>query len=499
MDGLGQAAQARSQHAVNREVLVDVLLEQASSSPFASDLAKQNIGLLRETNVFTITTGHQLCIYGGPMFFFYKIISTIKWCRAAEEKGIKAVPVYWMASEDHDFEEINHIYVKGKRLTWNTPGGGAVGDLELKQADAFASELRELLASDHHALEELKELECIFKTDRNLSDAIRDFVYRVFADYGVVVIDAADTRLKKLFAPVIERELASSFSEIAVNASTQKLNELGFSGQVTPREVNLFWIEPGVRERIVREDEGFSLANGSKSFKADEFAEILQQSPDHFSPNVILRPVYQEVILPNLAYIGGPGELSYWLQLKSMFDEADVFYPMLILRDMAVVVDERAQKKSHQLKVSYEDLRNDRETLIKRLLRAHGTHENLVQEAARDIDGLMNDLKVALERVEPTLLRSSESEQVRFQKRMEALRKKVLRAEKRKNETLIQRLDALYEMLFPNGSPQERVVNYLELSPVFTDVIEALLKTPIEPFDETKVLLITETISTTTD
>lgn len=486
LKGLAAAAKARKDVPVNREVLVNALKQQAKSSEFASPSSIASIEALASRNCYTVVTGHQLCLYGGPMYFIYKIVSTIKWCKHLEKEGIKAVPVYWMASEDHDFEEINHVVAGGEKISWNTNQTGAVGEMRLDGISEFHEKLETKLSHNHHAKKELGQLKEIFSSDKDLSAAIRDFVYRIFGEYGIVVIDAADSDLKRLFLPIMKKELEDSFSEKQVLSRSEKLEKLGFHPQVTPREINLFWMENGIRERIIRDGQGYALADGSRSFSKAELFECLENSPEKFSPNVVLRPMYQEVILPNLGYIGGPGELSYWLQLKSAFDAAEVFFPVLLLRDMALIIDEKFEKKREQLELSIEELQRDRQTIIKEKIRALGTHEHVVEDEQSEIELALDRVVEQLEQLEEGLGKSARAERQRIKNRLETLRKKVLRHDKQANEVVIQRIDYLLQWMNPSGVPQERVLNYLEVSPDLS-IISELISTDSEPFGRLQV------------
>lgn len=488
MKGVKAAAAARVDFPVDRKVLVEVLQEQANASSYSSKEVLGNIGRLASDDVFTITTGHQLCLYGGPLFFVYKICSAIKWSKRLEAEGISAVPVYWMASEDHDFEEINHFFVEGQRFSWEHEIGGAVGEILMQGIEALQQELATLLGEDYHAQAHLKELQTMFAPGRTLSQAVRDLAYYLFATYGVVVIDAVDHRLKSLFKPLMKRELEESFSFNAVSESTEKLEQIGYHGQVTPREINLFFMEAGVRERIVNQDDHFALADGSREFSKAELFQLLEAEPEKFSPNVILRPLYQEAILPNLGYIGGPGELSYWLQLEGVFDSANVFFPAVLLRDMVAIANAKTQQRLDQLKLPFSAMVKKREELIKELLREIGTHEHLVTEKQERISKLMEGVIADLADFDPNMERSAKAEQTRINNRLEALRKKVLRSDKRLNETMVTRLDEALTAFFPGDVPQERVHNWLNYAGHIRDIIDWVAASP-ENDAEPKVMV----------
>lgn len=461
LQGLMEAAKSRKLPKEERRILVEVLTEQAESSHYTSPKTRTNIQRLAHEEVYTVVTGHQLCIYGGPMFFPYKILSAIRLAMDLEKNGVKTVPVYWMASEDHDFEEANHIFIGSEKVVWNRDSGGAVGPMLLQGVEAFQAELREIFKDDPFKLATLDTLAEIYTPNRTLAEATRDLVHWMFGSLGIVVIDAADARLKAIFAPIVQRELTEGFSSDAVASNTAMLHESGYQGQITPRDINLFWMEEGVRERIVRSEKGFATADATKHWTSEELFKLSASSPESFSPNVALRPLYQECILPNLGYIGGPGELSYWLQLKGVFDAVDVFFPGLVLRDMAVLIDDKAQKRMQQLDLSASDVYGDREAILKAIVRKEGSHEYIVGDKAQVLKEQLSQIAAELALFDATLGESARAEQKRILKRMEVLQKKVLRADKRRHDVSARRLAEFLEATFPNAVPQERVHHWL--------------------------------------
>lgn len=459
--GLKAAYENRIDQNIDRSVLIEVLREQTKSSSYSNGVSESQIEQLSKLETVTVTTGHQLCVYGGPLFFFYKIVSTIKLAQMLNEHGISAVPIYWMASEDHDFEEINHVFIGDTKSTWETEQSGAVGPMMLQGLDDVKKEIQACFKDDFRYTESLEIMESIFDSKKSLSNAIRDFVYWVFADSGVLVLDADDPKLKRQFAPYIQKELVDQFSQSELTKTTQKLESIGYRGQVAGREINLFWLETGFRDRIVQAQNGFATSDGSKSWSNGDLLSLLESNPEHFSPNVILRPLYQEVILPNIAYIGGPGETSYWLQLGDVFRVAECPMPVILLRDMFSLVSSQAMKKLDQLGISLDDIFKDRESKVTELIREIGSNEHLVSEKRAEMDQILKALIEDLTKLDTTLGQSAETESTRILKRLMRLEKKVLRSDKQRNGVVAQRYDYISNELLPFGTPQERRMNWL--------------------------------------
>jgi bacillithiol biosynthesis cysteine-adding enzyme BshC len=307
----------------NRKILVDALTNQYSrlNSPLSS-LVRNNINLLIEENTFTITTGHQLNIFTGPLYFIFKIVTAINLANelkaAYPEQNF--VPVYWMATEDHDFAEINHTTVLGKKINWDLETTGPTGRINTESIFKTVKNYLSVLGLSENSEILSDIIENAYLKNQKLADATRYLVNSLFEDYGLVIIDADDPQLKKQFAPYIERDIIGRNSSKAINESSAALKQIGFNTQVNSRDINFFYMVDGFRERIVVENGKYNVLNSGISFNEDELRKEIEQHPFRFSPNVVMRPLYQEVILPNLAYIGGGAEVTYWLQLKKSFD-----------------------------------------------------------------------------------------------------------------------------------------------------------------------------------
>ena len=339
----------------NRAVLVSVLEKQYAKIN-ASTTTLNNIKLLNNSNTFTITTGHQLNLFTGPLYFLYKIISTINLTKELKAKypSQNFVPIYWMATEDHDFDEINYFNFKGKKFRWNKESSGPVGRLSTDGLSDFFEVFSRELGSGTNANEIKKFFQEAYLNHSTLAEATRYLTNSLFGNYGLVILDADNQDLKRAFIPYIKEELLYQTSHKTVIETAEKLKN--YTIQVNPREINLFYIEDNLRERIVFEDGKYKVNTTKIEFSETEILSLLENSPEKFSPNVIMRPLYQEVILPNLCYIGGGGEIAYWLELKSFFSAVKVTFPILLLRNSALIVTEKQMKKADKLNLNWSDL-----------------------------------------------------------------------------------------------------------------------------------------------
>ncbi|HJR99289.1 MAG TPA: bacillithiol biosynthesis cysteine-adding enzyme BshC, partial [Flavobacterium sp.] len=347
----------------NRKILVSALEKQYENFVI-SETTLNHIKLLNDSNTFTITTGHQLNLFTGPLYFLYKIISTINLCKELKKNYPENnfVPIYWMATEDHDFEEINFFNLNGKKIQWKKDSFGPVGRLSTEGLEVVFEEFSKAIGISESA-NYLKDLfQKAYLEHTNLTDATRFLANELFKKEGLVIIDGDDTNLKQLFVPYVKEELLHQTSSEEVLKTNAHLAD--YKIQVNPREINLFYIEDNLRERIIFENNQYSILNTKMIFSETEILAELENHPEKFSPNVILRPLYQEVILPNLCYIGGGGELAYWLELKSNFEANKITFPMLLLRNSVLLATQKQAQKADKLDLSWADLFSTQNDLV---------------------------------------------------------------------------------------------------------------------------------------
>jgi bacillithiol biosynthesis cysteine-adding enzyme BshC len=445
----------------NRAVLVSVLQNQYSKVSI-SDLTKRNIEALSNENTFTVTTGHQLNLFTGPLYFLYKIISTINLAKELKAKysSQNFVPIYWMATEDHDFEEINYFNFKGRKFRWNTESSGPVGRLSTEGLADFFEVYAHELGSGKNA-EAVKNLfQESYLKHSNLTEATHYLANELFGEYGLVILDADNQDLKRAFIPYIKEELIQQTSHKLVLETSEKLKN--YTIQVNPREINLFYLEDNLRERIILENGIYKVNNTKIEFSESEILELLENHPEKFSPNVIMRPLYQEVILPNLCYIGGGGEIAYWLELKSFFDAVKVTFPVLLLRNSALLATKKQAAKADKLGLSWSDLFRKQKDLV-------NTKTAELSEFPIDFTAQKELLKTQFDRLfeiakqtDKSFTGAVKAQEAKQIKGLENLEKRLLKAQKRKYSEELERITDLQNDLFPNQSLQERQANFSE-------------------------------------
>lgn len=466
-----------------RNVLVAELLRQYQDTSI-SEATSNHISLLKNSTTFTITTGHQLNLFTGPLYFLYKIMSVIKLCKQLRMAypNHDFVPVYWMATEDHDFDEINYFNFKNSKIKWDRESGGPVGRFSTNGLQQLAGEFAELLNGSDHANELLDHFIKAYNGERNLAQATRYLVNELFGDYGLVIIDGDSKVLKQLFAPYAKQELLQQASFRKVTETNALLAD--YKIQVNPREINLFYIEDGLRERIIAEDGKYVVNNTSTVFSEAGILDELQNNPEKFSPNVILRPLYQEVILPNLAYVGGGGELAYWLELKSNFEANNIPFPILLLRNSVLLTTQKQAEKADRLELSWQDLFSDQQELINKKTK-------LFSQFPIDFSPQKEALKKQFEALEKMAGQTDKSfsgavkaQQAKQIKGLENLEKRLLKAEKKIYGDKLSRIAGLQNELFPNQSLQERKANFSEFYQEYGKGLISRLFEELQPLEQ---------------
>ena len=467
LDGIKNQIKEKENHfpAANREVLSCVLEKQYKNIK-ASKSTMQNIDALKETKTFTIVTGHQLNLFTGPLYFLYKIISTINLAKKIEEEnpGYKIVPVYWMATEDHDFEEINYFNFRGKKIQWNKEASGAVGKLNTDGLEEVFAILEKELGTSKNA-SYLKEVfkNAYLKHD-TLTEATRYLVNEFFKEYGLVIVDGDSKELKQNLIPYAKKDILDTIAFKEVSKTIEHIQQTSnqYTIQVNPREINYFYLLEGVRERIIEKEGLFYINNTELLFSKEELEKELNTYPERFSPNVIARPLYQEVILPNLCYIGGGGEIAYWLELKNMFKAMEVPFPTLLLRNSVLLMKGKQKNKMDKMNLSIPDLFLKQNSLINKKIREISNINIDFTEQRNHLQEQFANMYSLAEQTDKSFLGAVKAQEIKQLKGLDALEKRLLKAQKIKLKDHVIRMSDLQNELFPNHSLQERNANFSE-------------------------------------
>jgi bacillithiol biosynthesis cysteine-adding enzyme BshC len=470
LEGIKKAIQQRKFSAIQRQTLVSVLENQYhllgtikdEKNTAAFEKVQANIGLLKNDNCFAVTTAHQPNLFTGPLYFFYKIIHVIK--LAAELKAQfpenDFVPVYYMGSEDADLAEVGSYNIDGAKHQWKTKQTGAIGrmlvDDHLLQ---LLQNLEGYWTVKPDGKEALAIIKSAYKKGNTINQSTLQMVHLFFGQYGLVVVQPDDAKLKSLFVEVMQKELTTQFSHIAIQPTLKSLSE-NYHVQSEGRAINLFYLKDATRNRIEKTGELFSVVDTNIQFTQAEIIQELQAHPDRFSPNVILRGAYQETIIPSVVFVGGGGELAYWMELKNVFEQAGVDYPVIILRNSFLFINDKQAKQWASLEFNIEALFNSTQALEIAFVKTQSVENLVLTEHIASLTDLYKLIQQDVIKIDSSLGDHALNLSVQAQKKLALLEKKMIRAEKRKQHTSLARIHSIKSELFPDNNLQERVENF---------------------------------------
>lgn len=488
--GVFQAiAEARKAVPVDRQTLVQILQEQYQNLGNLP-LVKENIESLSKENTFTVTTAHQPSLFLGPLYYIYKAITTILLAKEAEKNlNTKVVPIFIFGSEDHDLEELNHARLFGKKIIWNPGETGAVGSMSTQALQEPLEELRGVLGGSEAAEKLFFRINHAYSGRKNFASATQALLHEFFGRFGLVVLDPNHVAFKHNFSDILHAELFNQASYPLVRQTIESLQTAGFKSQAAPREINLFYLNKQIRERIVREDGVFKVLNTDLVFSDDQMKELLRDHPDRFSPNVVLRPLLQERILPNLAYVGGGGELAYWLERKAVFDYFGMPFPMLVRRNSVLWWDREGIKKFQKFGLDAAVFFQETDFVIRQYIESNALAAISLADEIADLEKVFNNLAQKARQIDPTLEKSAVAEGVKQKGIIEQWQQKLIRVEKQRHEVTVNQIRAFRDKYFPENGLQERSENFLPFILRYGDSFLDALFENLNPFEQGFVVL----------
>jgi bacillithiol biosynthesis cysteine-adding enzyme BshC len=469
-----------------REILVTAL-EQQYKGLEITDSVRQNISSLGQQNTFTVTTAHQPNIFTGYLYFVYKILQTIKLASElrAQYTQYNFVPIYYMGSEDADLDELGHVFIDGKTINWSTSQQGAVGRMQPVGFEELIQQVQHALGYGPYAEELIALLKRAYLEYESIQEATLYLVNELFGRYGLVVLVPDNPLLKKLFIPVMRDELFHQRSFGIVNQTIEALSK-HYKVQANPREINLFYLTETSRERIVRIGDSWKVLHMPVEFTAASLEKELEEHPEKFSPNVILRGLLQETILPNIAFIGGGGEIAYWIELQDLFAHYQVPFPILLLRNSFLLTDEVSRQRLQKLGLTTAELFGEVNDLVNSFVQKHTNAALVLKDEYAAIEKLFDDLVEKARNIDITLEASVGAERTKAIKSVGKLEHKFLKAEKKKFSWQTEQIRQLKSKLFPVNSLQERKENfmpwYVQQGPAFFDHILEVLEPVSDQF-----------------
>jgi bacillithiol biosynthesis cysteine-adding enzyme BshC len=479
------AAGNRSFSKEKRTVLSAQLIQQYQQL-FLSDKLKKNIQSLLSENTFTVVTGHQICAAGGPLYLIYKLFTAIRITQElnASQSEFHFVPAYWMATEDHDIEEIRHFHWGKEKVELATEFEGVAGELPTKD---FLFWLNEKKAEGKFNEIGLSELFIQAYSKSNFAEATRFWVNELLGEFGLVCIDGNDKKLKELATSLFDKEIQDQFIFSEVSNANKALENSGYNPNIQPRDFNLFWLKENselkIRKRIDKNGAQFQTSDGERHFTKQELNEISVA----LSPNVLLRPLYQETILPNIAYIGGPSELGYWLQLKNAFQSANLQMPLLAHRISMVLLRKRdvdfVSKNDLNISEMVQEKLHDAQ---KKMLGAMNvkSFENEISTTSKNFE----NLRGYIFEIDASLVGWISAEEKKQMDQWGNIEQKIKKAIKSKEEVKFNQLEKFFAFVHPNQISQERVFSLLYAAEIVGwNELKELLE-QIDPFTHSSTI-----------
>ncbi len=492
LDSFSKAITLKSKQHINRSILVKELKNDYATIE-NSNLVAENINRLSSEQCFTICTAHQPSLLTGPLYYIIKICSAIKASRLLkiEYPEYDFVPIFVHGSEDHDFKEINHLQLFNKKLEWDSDQEGPTGRMNLNGLEDVIEQLYTIIGEGEHAGNLKSYIQSSLGKSKSYGEFMFRFVHHLFGNTGLVQVQMDKPSFKNLFIPIMEEEIVSQSSIQLVEHAQNQLEKLGFSAQAFARPINLFYLGDGGRSRIVEHNGKYSTIDEKNHWSQKEILHLLHEHPEHFSPNVILRPLFQELILPNLTYIGGGGEIAYWLERKSVFEKHNISFPILTRRDSVLLLDQKTKNQFENLGFELEDIFLSPDDLIKGFVQQSDLGEHISVEDQRiKLKQIFDDLAEQASVLDVGYAKSILAEGSRQSKALDNIENRLRKIVKQREEQHLRKLSSIKQRFFPGQSLQERKENfipfYLKMGPGF---IEELIE-QINPFDRNFKVLI---------
>lgn len=436
-----------------------------------------NIDALSNDNALAVVTGQQVGLFTGPLYTILKTLTTLKLTEKLQKQfpDFLFVPVFWLEGEDHDYDEVGSVkllnqandlitlsYDPGEKIRTGTPG--AVGQIEFQDSilDLFQA-LESSLPVTEFRPRVMELFRVAYQKGMTFNRAFVHLMNDLLEDSGLVFLNPNDPQLKKLLSPVFRRELEQTprTCQLVVDQSVEV--EKQYHAQIKPKPVNLFFFHNAGRYLVEPKPSGYGLKNSRQQFTKEEILKLTDEKPELFSPNVVLRPICQDSLLPTIAYVGGPGEISYFAQLKPVYAEFNIPAPVLYPRASASIIEEKVEKVFSRYQLSVTDFFRDVELVKQRVAEQSSSVkiEELFGGTGGSITETMESLRAGLVRIDPTLAGALDTAKSKIDFQLEGLRQKAIAAQKRQNEVAIRQVEKAANHVFPGSNFQERELNVL--------------------------------------
>ncbi|HLX90107.1 MAG TPA: bacillithiol biosynthesis cysteine-adding enzyme BshC, partial [Puia sp.] len=423
---------------------------------------KKNIDLLRLQNTFTITTAHQPAIFTGNLYFIYKIAHVLKLAKSLSEQlpEFQFVPVYYMGNEDADLAELGSFFLGKEKVSWDTDQKGAIGRMKTDGLGKIINRIASEFLVQPFGDELIEMLKTSYLKSHNIQEATFVLINKIFGSQGLLVMIPDSADLKRGMQTIFENDLLNQISSKIVGRTVESF-PTSYKVQAQPRAINLFYLRDHVRELIELNNDGFEVRNTSLKFSKEEILSELESNPERFSPNVILRGIYQSLILPDVIFVGGGGETGYWLELKELFEHYEIPFPVLVLRNSFLIIEKKWKEKIVKAGIELFDLFKTEDELLNETVKKETLNQLSLKNELDAAETFYAGLNSIASKVDPTLVQHVESMRIKSLNEIKEFEKKLLRNEKRKYSDIRRQIHDIKDALFPFNNLQERVDNFI--------------------------------------
>ena len=475
----------------HRSVIPGIIKDQYGAQKISKQ-TQQNIESLSSERTIAVVTGQQLGIMGGPLYTFYKTITAIKLCSFLKENfdGYNFVPVFWLEGDDHDYDEVRVFSLlnnENQLVSLKYDDGqleevnrGSIAGLQFNQNfENVFNELNAVLRETEFKPSLLELLKSIYVPGKTFLDSFRELMIALFDEYGLIVFNPVDPNVKKILAPIFYKEVAE-FSDHAgyLVERSAELEEI-YHAQVKVKAINLFYMEENERLLIEPTETGeYRLKGKRKKFTREEILSVIESAPEKFSPNVLLRPICQDFLLPTGFYVGGPSEISYFAQVTPLYDIYEINQPFIYPRSSATIVERGVKNILDKNNLNLQDIFTEEDKLIQKIVAASSEFdlENLFNKSLNEILVSLSSIDEKLVQIDKTLLDQSAKSRQRIEETFNYLKNKTLDAQKRKYDSTIRQISKVRNVLYPNGNLQERELNWIYFTNKYgTDILRWLV------------------------
>ena len=457
-----------------RSTLVRVLTEQ-NKEHHCGIKTLANIDLLGNDNTVAIVTGQQLGMCSGPLYTIYKTITAIKLAEqlATQFPETNFVPVFWIESEDHDFNEVNNLnilnalgqvqkveyLIGGKPLERNP---GPVGSLALDTfVEKFIADLESQIQETEFKPGIFASLRGHYRTGATMGKAFVGLMNQLFEDSGLVFLNPNNSELKNILKPIFRKELASitKTSKMVIDRGAEL--EEHYHAQLKAKSLNLFMFHKGGRYLIEPRETDYSLKGTRQFFSKEELSTIVENSPELISPNVVLRPICQDSLLPTLAYIGGPSEIAYFAQLKPVYDFFDMQMPIIYPRASVTIIEEKVRNILEKFQIDFTEVISNLDPVLIRIAEqvSEVKVDALFEELHRSVRDKLSESRFGIQQIDPTLSGAVDSALGRIEQQLNVLKEKTQAAQQRRQDVTLKQVQKVAANIFPNSNFQEREFN----------------------------------------